>query len=103
MPEQIPVASLTESQAAAELARLAAEIAGHDRRYHGEDAPLISDAEYDALRRRNMRLRRGFRISCGRIRRRRSVGYVVSEKFAKIAHKVPMLSLDNAFADQDAH
>ena len=49
-----PVESLSESEAADELARLAEEIAGHDRRYHAEDAPTITDAEYDALRRRNL-------------------------------------------------
>jgi DNA ligase (NAD+) len=101
MPEQIPTASLIESQAAAELAALAAEIAGHDKRYHGEDAPLISDAEYDALRRRNIALEEVFPHLVRDDSPSRAVGYAVSEKFEKIAHKVPMLSLDNAFADQD--
>ncbi len=103
MPEQTPISSLTESEAAAELARLAAEIAEHDRRYHGEDAPLISDAEYDALRRRNIALEERFPELVRADSPSRAVGYAVSEKFEKIAHKVPMLSLDNAFADQDAH
>ncbi|TIT79005.1 MAG: hypothetical protein E5W56_11805, partial [Mesorhizobium sp.] len=49
-----PVESLSESEAADELKRLATEIAEHDRRYHTEDAPTISDAEYDALARRNL-------------------------------------------------
>ena len=49
----IPPDALTEAQAKAELARLAAEIAAHDRRYYQDDAPSVSDAEYDALRRRN--------------------------------------------------
>jgi DNA ligase (NAD+) len=103
MPEQIPIASLTEPQAAAELAALAAEIAAHDKRYHGEDSPLISDAEYDALRRRNIALEEKFPHLVREDSPSRAVGFAVSEKFEKIAHKVPMLSLDNAFADQDAH
>ena len=103
MPEQIPVSSLTESQAAAELAALAAEIAAHDKRYHGEDAPLISDAEYDALRLRNLALEEKFPQLVREDSPSRAVGYAVSEKFEKIAHRVPMLSLDNAFADQDAY
>ena len=102
MPDHPPIASLTESQAAAELAHLAAEIAEHDKRYHCEDAPKISDAEYDALRRRNLALEEQFPHLIRADSPSRAVGYAVSEKFEKIAHKVPMLSLDNAFADQDA-
>ena len=103
MSDQLPIASLTEPQAAAELASLAAEIAKHDKHYHGEDAPLISDAEYDELRQRNIALEEKFPHLVREDSPSRAVGYVVSEKFEKIAHKVPMLSLDNAFADQDAH
>ena len=103
MSNQLPVSSLTEPQAAAELAALAAEIAEHDKRYHGEDAPLISDAEYDALRQRNLALEERFPHLARADSPSRAVGYAVSEKFEKIAHNVPMLSLDNAFADQDAH
>jgi DNA ligase (NAD+) len=102
MPEQTSIASLTEPQAAAELSALAAEIAEHDKRYHGEDTPLISDAEYDALRRRNIALEEKFPHLVREDSPSRAVGYAVSEKFEKIAHEVPMLSLDNAFADQDA-
>ena len=90
---------LTEAEAAQELAALALEIARHDRAYHGNDAPEISDADYDALRRRNIAIEARFPYLVREDSPTKSVGYTVSEKFQKIAHKVPMLSLDNAFAD----
>ncbi|WP_375565703.1 NAD-dependent DNA ligase LigA [Oceaniradius stylonematis] len=97
------VETLTEAEAAAELARLADEIARHDVAYHGEDAPVISDAAYDALKRRNLAIEAAF----PHLKRADSpselVGAAVSEKFEKIAHRVPMLSLENAFSDQDVH
>ncbi|MBP0439190.1 NAD-dependent DNA ligase LigA [Tianweitania sediminis] len=97
------VSELTEKEAAEELTRLAAEIAENDRRYHGEDAPVISDAGYDALRRRNLAIEQRF----PQLKREDSptdrVGSAVSEKFAKVTHAVPMLSLDNAFSDEDVH
>lgn len=95
------VDSLTEDQAAAELARLATEIAGHDLRYHAEDAPTISDADYDALRRRNLAIEQRFPHLVREDSPSKTVGAAVSEKFGKVAHVVPMLSLDNAFADED--
>lgn len=97
-----PVDQLTSEEAAGELERLAAEIAEHDRRYHGEDDPTISDAEYDALRRRNLAIEQVFPDLVREDSPSKRVGAPVSEKFAKVRHKVPMLSLDNAFSDDDA-
>ncbi|QOF70978.1 NAD-dependent DNA ligase LigA [Aminobacter sp. SR38] len=96
-----PVDSLSETEAAAELARLAEEIAGHDLRYHAEDAPTISDADYDALRRRNLAIEQRFPQLVREDSPSKWVGAAVSEKFGKVTHVVPMLSLDNAFADED--
>src|SRR5579862_3797502 len=92
---------LTKAEAKAELARLAAEIAGHDRRYHGEDAPTISDAAYDALKRRNDAIETRFPDLVRPDSPSHRVGSKPSEKFAKVVHAKPMLSLDNAFADED--
>ena len=100
MPD-IPVDQLTEEQAAAELKQLAEEIAGHDYRYNTMDAPIISDAAYDALRRRNLAIEQRFPALKREDSPSNKVGSVVSEKFAKVTHAVPMLSLDNAFDDQD--
>jgi DNA ligase (NAD+) len=97
------VDALTEAEAAAELARLAGEIARHDVAYHGEDAPVISDAAYDALKRRNLAIEAAFPHLKRADSPSEQVGAAVSEKFEKIAHRVPMLSLDNAFSDQDVH
>lgn len=95
------VDTLTEAQARDELQKLAREIEEHDRRYHGEDAPTISDAEYDALRRRNLAIEQRFPDLVREDSPSRRVGAPVSEKFEKVRHKVPMLSLDNAFSDED--
>jgi DNA ligase (NAD+) len=95
------VDALNAEEAAAELAALAAEIAEHDRRYHSEDAPLISDADYDALRSRNNAIETKFPELVRIDSPSRKVGSMVSEKFGKISHAVPMLSLDNAFTDTD--
>jgi DNA ligase (NAD+) len=92
---------LTKTEAKAELARLAAEIAGHDRRYHGEDAPTVSDAEYDALKRRNDAIETRFPDLVRPDSPSHRVGSRPSEKFAKVVHARPMLSLDNAFSDED--
>jgi DNA ligase (NAD+) len=96
-----PVDSLDESEAASELKRLAEEIASHDQRYHAEDAPTISDAAYDSLRRRNLAIEQRFPHLVREDSPSRKVGAAVSEKFRKVVHAIPMLSLDNAFADAD--
>ena len=101
MANQLPVDALSLEEAAAELERLAAEIAGHDRRYHGEDAPTVSDAEYDALRRRNLAIEARYPELVRADSPSRRVGSQVSEKFGKIRHAIAMLSLDNAFSDED--
>jgi DNA ligase (NAD+) len=92
---------LTLAKARAEHARLRAEIAEHDRRYHGEDAPTISDAEYDELRRRYTALEEAFPELAGTDSANRKVGAPPSEKFAKVRHAVAMLSLGNIFADEE--
>jgi DNA ligase (NAD+) len=92
---------LTLTKAQEEHARLEAEIAEHDRRYHGEDAPTISDAEYDALRRRYTELEEAFPELANADSANRKVGAAPSEKFAKVRHRVPMLSLGNIFADEE--
>ncbi|RWA71123.1 NAD-dependent DNA ligase LigA [Mesorhizobium sp.] len=95
------IESLSESEAAEELKRLAAEIAEHDRRYHTEDAPTISDAEYDALARRNLAIEERFPDLVREDSPSRRVGAPPAEGFAKVRHAVPMLSLAKAYTDQD--
>ena len=95
------VDKLTSKEAEKELDRLAKEIAGHDRHYYLQDAPKISDAEYDALRRRNAEIEARFPLLMRPDSPSHRVGAKASEKFAKVVHRVSMLSLDNAFDDQD--
>ena len=97
----IPVADLTILEASAELAQLAQDIAKHDQAYHEQDAPLISDAEYDALRLRNEAIEARFPELIREDSPSRRVGAAVAEKFGKIRHAVPMLSLANGFSDED--
>ncbi|WP_379068607.1 NAD-dependent DNA ligase LigA [Mesorhizobium sp. UC74_2] len=96
-----PIEALSAEEASAELARLAAEISEHDRRYHGEDAPIITDAEYDALRRRNAAIEEAFPDLVRSDSPTGSVGAAPAEGFAKVRHAVPMLSLAKAYTDQD--
>ena len=92
---------LTEAQAKAELKRLAGEIAAHDKRYYQQDAPTVTDAAYDALRQRNAAIEARFpALIRGNLPSRR-VGAAPTGKFKKVRHAVPMLSLDNAFTDED--
>src|ERR1051325_8588084 len=95
------VDKLTSAEAEKERDRLAQEIARADRKYHGEDAPEISDADYDTLRRRNSEIEARFPQLMRPDSPSHRVGAKASEKFAKVTHRVPMLSLDNAFDDQD--
>jgi DNA ligase (NAD+) len=97
----IPVSDLTPEQAADELARLAGEIGEHDRRYHGEDRPVISDAEYDALRQRNAAIEERFPDLVRADSPTGAVGAPPAEGFAKVRHMVPMLSLAKAYTDED--
>src|SRR6185369_8168363 len=88
-------------EAAAELERLASEIAKHDRAYYQDDAPTISDADYDALRQRNAAIEARFPALVRADSPSKRLGAAPSDKFAKVRHRVAMLSLDNAFADDD--
>ncbi len=92
---------LTPQQAAAEHARLAAEIDEHNRLYHQEDAPRVSDAEYDALLRRLQDIEAQFPELVTQDSPTRQVGAEPTSGFAKVRHAVPMLSLANAFDDDD--
>ena len=96
-----PVDTLTEAQAAEELARLAKELALHDRRYHAEDQPTISDADYDALKRRNAEIEAKFPELIRADSPSLKVGAAPSATFSQVAHAKPMLSLDNVFSDDD--
>jgi DNA ligase (NAD+) len=98
---KIAVEDLSEKQAGAEHTRLAGEIVAHDRRYYQDDAPTVADAEYDQLRRRYFAIETRFPQLHSRESLSERVGAAPSARFAKVRHAVPMLSLDNAFADED--
>jgi DNA ligase (NAD+) len=101
MKKPAPIESLSEAQARREHARLGEEIRAHDRRYYTEDAPTVSDADYDALRRRYEAIEAAFPDFATPDSLTKKVGAAPSEKFAKVRHRVPMLSLGNVFRDED--
>ncbi|GAA0634055.1 NAD-dependent DNA ligase LigA [Brevundimonas lenta] len=97
----LPVDQLSESDARAELDRLAAELARHDALYHQQDAPEISDADYDALKRRALEIEDTFPDLTSPESPSQVVGSAASSQFAPVRHGVPMLSLDNAFSTDE--
>lgn len=101
MSAEIDVSELNETQASAELARLAALLQEADRAYHRDDAPVMSDAAYDALKQRNAAIEARFPALKRSDSPSDKVGAAPSDGFAKVAHAVRMLSLGNAFDDED--
>jgi DNA ligase (NAD+) len=98
---KIPVEKLTAAEAAAELKRLAAAIIHHDRLYYQQDAPEISDAAYDDLRRRNQAIERRFPDLIRKDSPSRRVGAAPATGFAKVRHPHAMLSLENAMDEAE--
>lgn len=101
MSEQVAVEALTPEQAEAELARLSEAIKAADDAYYLEDAPALIDADYDALRQRNLTIEARFPDLKRSDSPTDRFGAVPSDGFGKVTHAVPMLSLDNAFSDED--
>jgi DNA ligase (NAD+) len=95
------VAGLTKAQAKVEHKRLALELEGHDRRYYQDDAPTVTDAAYDALRQRFNAIEKRFPDLVTSDSPSQKIGAAPSGRFRKVRHALPMLSLDNAFAEQD--
>ncbi|MCB1838527.1 MAG: NAD-dependent DNA ligase LigA, partial [Alcanivoracaceae bacterium] len=101
MAKPKPVDDLTEAEAAEELARLAVDIADADKLYYQEDAPKLTDAAYDALRQRNAAIEARFPALKRADSPSEKVGAAPTGRFGEVRHAVPMLSLDNAFDDDD--
>ncbi len=97
----VDAAKLTKAQAKVEHMRLALELEGHDKRYYQDDAPSVTDAEYDALRQRYNAIEKRFPEFVTSDSPSQKVGAAPSGRFRKVRHAVPMLSLDNAFAEED--
>src|SRR3954447_25679176 len=97
----VGVDTLTKAQAKVEHKRLTLEIERHNQAYYQEDAPKISDAQYDALRKRLNSIEARFPEFVASDSPSQKVGAAPSGKFRKVRHAVPMLSLDNAFSEQD--
>ena len=97
----VDIDKLTKAQAKVEHMRLALELEGHDKRYYQDDAPSVTDAEYDALRQRYNAIEKRFPEFVTSDSPSQKVGAAPSGRFKKVRHAVPMLSLDNAFAEQD--
>ncbi|MEO1773597.1 MAG: NAD-dependent DNA ligase LigA [Pseudomonadota bacterium] len=95
-------ADMTPEEAEAEIARLSAELHRHDEAYHRDDTPEISDADYDALKRRLRALEAAHPALIQADSPTQTVGAAPAEGFAKVRHRVSMLSLGNAFSDEDA-
>jgi len=95
------VADLSKTQARVEHKRLALELEEHDRRYYQDDAPTVSDAEYDALRQRFSAVEKRFPELVTPESPSQKVGAAPSGRFKKVRHALPMLSLDNAFGEDD--
>ncbi len=96
------IEKMSDSEAAIELASLEAEISEHNKRYHGDDAPSISDADFDALMRRLANIEAAFPHLIRPDSPAKKIGSPVKSGFAKKPHRVPMLSLGNAFNDAEA-
>ena len=101
MTTKVDVGDLDEAAAAAELKFLAKRIAAANRAYHTDDAPDLTDADYDALKRRNAAIEEKFPHLKRKDSPSDSVGATPAEGFQKVRHVVPMLSLGNAFDDDD--
>ena len=97
----IEVKDLTERQARGEHKRLGDEIAHHDKLYHEQDAPEISDADYDRLRIRLKAIEERFPQFVDMFSPTQRVAPTPTTAFAKVTHRRPMLSLDNAFSDEE--
>src|SRR3984885_951018 len=101
-PKKLPdIADLSKAQAKVEHMRLALELEAHDRRYYQDDAPDVTDAEYDALRQRFNAIEKRFPEFVSADSPSQKVGAAPSGRFKKVRHAIPMLSLDNAFAEGD--